>query len=78
VLIFIKILKKLSFHGRVSPFADKHVFRQLLKTVQGKQWITYSKQPFGGSAQVLEYLGRYTHGVAISKKRIVSIHAAAR
>ncbi|MFT5731127.1 MAG: putative Zn-ribbon and HTH transcriptional regulator [Desulforhopalus sp.] len=66
---------KLCFHGRASPFANKHAFKQLLKTVRDKQWITYSKQPFGGPEQVLEYLGRYTHRVAISNNRIVSIHA---
>ena len=38
-----------------------------------KQWITYAKQPFGGPEQVLEYLGRYTHRVAITNNRIVAI-----
>ncbi len=66
---------KLSFHGKASHLADKHVFRQLLKTVRDKRWIIYAKQPFGGPEQVLEYLGRYTHRVAISNNRIVSIHA---
>lgn len=43
---------------------------QLLNTLYGKRWVVYAKQPFGGPAQVIEYLGRYTHKVAISNHRI--------
>jgi len=64
---------KLCFQGRASAFADKRVFEQLIETLRNKQWITYSKQPFGGPEHVLEYLGRYTHRVAITNNRIVSI-----
>jgi hypothetical protein len=49
------------------------VFKKLIKTLKDKKWITYSKQPFGGPEHVLEYLGRYTHRVAITNNRIVSI-----
>lgn len=62
------------FHGRAAPFADKQRYHRLIKTVRDKQWITYSKQPFGGPEQVLDYLGRYTHRVAITNNRIVSIN----
>jgi hypothetical protein len=64
---------KLCFQGRASAFADKHVFKKLIKTLKDKEWIIYSKQPFGGPDHVLEYLGRYTHRVAITNNRIVSI-----
>ncbi|MCP3887539.1 MAG: IS91 family transposase, partial [Desulfobulbaceae bacterium] len=64
---------KLCFQARATPFADKKNFDLLIKTVQNKKWITYSKQPFGGPEQVLEYLGRYTHRVAITNNRIISI-----
>jgi len=64
---------KLSFNGRASAFVDKEIFMQLIKALQDKEWITYSKQPFGGPEQVLEYLGRYTHRVAITNNRILSI-----
>ena len=64
---------KLCFHGKASDFADKQNFMRLIKTLRDKQWITYSKQPFGGPEQVLEYLGRYTHRVAITNNRILSI-----
>ena len=64
---------KLCFQGRASSFADKQVFKKLIKTLKDKEWITYSKQPFGGPEHVLEYLGRYTHRVAITNNRIVLI-----
>jgi putative transposase/transposase-like zinc-binding protein len=64
---------KLSFHGRASEYEDKRKFRQLIETVKAKQWIAYSKQPFGGPEQVFEYLGRYTHRVAITNNRIDSL-----
>ena len=65
--------EKLCFTGRASAFADKQVFMQMIKALQDTLWITYSKQPFGGPEQVLEYLGRYTHRVAITNNRILSI-----
>jgi hypothetical protein len=65
--------EKLRFRGNALTFADKHNFKGLIDTLWDKQWITYSKQPFGGPEQVLEYLGRYTHRVAITNNRIVSI-----
>ena len=65
--------EKLCFNGRASAFADKQIFMQMIKALQDTSWITYSKQPFGGPEQVLEYLGRYTHRVAITNNRILSI-----
>ena len=65
--------EKLCFNGRASVFADKQIFMQMIKALQDTSWITYSKQPFGGPEQVLEYLGRYTHRVAITNNRILSI-----
>jgi hypothetical protein len=64
---------KISFQGKASHYADKKEFIKLINILWDKQWITYSKQPFGGPEQVLEYLGRYTHRVAITNNRIVSI-----
>jgi hypothetical protein len=48
---------------------DKQFVRELYK----KNWVVYAKEPFGGPAQVVEYLGRYTHKVAISNHRILKI-----
>jgi hypothetical protein len=45
----------------------------LLARLHAHEWVVYAKQPLGGPAQVLEYLGRYTHRVAISNERIVAV-----
>ena len=52
---------------------NKKIDPSLRETLYNKSWIVYAKQPFGGPQQVIEYLGRYTHKVAISNHRIVSI-----
>ena len=62
----------LSFNGRAAGYKDEKQFLELLAALWDKQWITYAKQPFGGPEHVLEYLGRYTHRVAITNNRIIS------
>jgi len=64
----------LSFNGRAAGYKDEKQFLELLAALWDKQWITYAKQPFGGPEQVLEYLGRYTHRVAITNNRIIAIN----
>jgi hypothetical protein len=49
-------------------------WRQLLIALRRHDWVVYAKQPLGGPAQVLAYLSRYTHRVAISNERIVGIN----
>ena len=66
--------KRLSFHGRAERYRDETQFLLLLAALWDTQWITYAKQPFGGPEQVLEYLGRYTHRVAITNNRIIAIN----
>jgi hypothetical protein len=56
--------------------AKTGTFNDLIKQLKTKKWILYSKRPFAGPEKVLEYLGRYTHRVAISNHRIVSIDDA--
>jgi len=51
---------------------DESVLRAALRKAGGKAFVVYAKQPFGGSAQVVKYLGRYTHRVGISEQRIIS------
>jgi hypothetical protein len=51
--------------------------KQLFYEMYGKEWIVYAKAPFGGPQAVIEYLGRYTHKVAISNQRIDSINEEA-
>ncbi len=63
----------LSFYGKTEMYRNEKQFLRLLAALWYKQWITYAKQPFGGPEQVLEYLGRYTHRVAITNNRIITI-----
>ena len=65
--------EKLCFPGATIQLANRKHFEQLLVKAGKKKWIAYSKAPFGGPEQVLEYLGRYTHRVAITNNRIQSI-----
>ena len=65
--------KELKFTGKIKNIGSKKEFYKLLNTLYAKKWITYCKRPFGGPKEVLEYLGRYTHRVAISNNRIKRI-----
>ena len=59
--------------GRASLLACRETFQKLLDRLYDTEWIVYAKQPFGGPEQVLAYLGRYTHRVAISNHRLVGM-----
>jgi hypothetical protein len=63
----------LGFFGDLACLADPSAFAQLVKTLRGIDWVVYCKPPFGGPKQVLAYLGRYTHRVAIANSRLVSM-----
>jgi len=63
----------LEFHGQQQHLAHPRAFRQLLEACWQKEWVVYAKPPFGGPAQVLKYLARYTHRVAISNARLVKV-----
>ena len=64
---------KLEFHGSQTYLSDDKEFEKLLSTLYNKEWVVYCKPPFKNAACVVEYLGRYTHRVAISNKRIINI-----
>jgi putative transposase/transposase-like zinc-binding protein len=64
---------KLSFHGNLSALADAGEFQRRLSTSAQTEWVVYAKPPFGGPEQVLKYLARYTHRVAISNRRLVAL-----
>ncbi len=66
-------LNDLIFPGKIAGIGTNAGFKKLKKQLFSKNWVVYSKQPFGGPKQVLEYLGRYTHRVAISNNRILDI-----
>ena len=63
--------KKLQFFCALAGLQDADAFANYLAPVARSEWIVYSKPPFGGPERVLEYLGRYTHRVAISNSRLV-------
>lgn len=70
---FLQPLKQMMDKGEVIP-PDTTDVKQLLNLLYQKDWIVYAKAPFGGPHAVIEYLGRYTHKVAISNHRICSIN----
>ena len=63
---------QLSFQGDLILLAQPKIFAAWLRPLFRKDWIVYSKPPFGGPEHVLKYLGRYTHRVAISNHRLVA------
>jgi Putative transposase/Transposase zinc-binding domain len=63
----------LEFHGQQQHLAHRRAFRQLMAACWQKEWVVYAKPPFGGPQQVLKYLARYTHRVAISNARLVKV-----
>ena len=63
---------KLCRSGPAAPFADPKQFAKLLRRLHLRRWVVYAKAPFGGPLQVLRYLGRYTHRVAISNHRLIA------
>ena len=63
----------LQFFGALAPLRDRHAFRQHLAPARQTDWVVYAKPPFAGPQQVLDYVGRYTHRVAIANARLVDI-----
>jgi hypothetical protein len=64
---------KLRFTGKLADISSEAAFRAFLKPLYLKNWVVYCKAPFGGPEAVLSYLGRYTHRIAISNHRLVSL-----
>ena len=64
---------QLVFAGSVAPLAEPAAFAAWLAQLRQPDWVVYAKRPFAGPEQVLEYLGRYTHRVAISNNRLISL-----
>jgi hypothetical protein len=63
---------QLNFHADLTRLAQPKLFAAWLRPLFRKDWVVYAKRPFGGPEYVLQYLGRYTHRVAISNHRLVS------
>jgi hypothetical protein len=77
--LFLHYLEKAFAVGELRFFAEhRHLhepaaFQRYLAPLRETEWVVYAKRPFAGPAQVLDYVGRYTHRVAISNNRLVSI-----
>ena len=66
---------ELSYKGSNGNALSHRTFRDLLNSCYEKDWVVYAKEPFNGAEGAFEYLGRYTHRIAISNSRIVSTNA---
>jgi Putative transposase len=66
---------KLKFHGEMAGLAKPTAFEALCRKAKRIDWVVYAKPPFGGPEQVLKYVARYTHRVAISNQRLRSMEA---
>ena len=64
---------KLTLAGQLAPLQSPAAFAALLRTATQRNWVVYAKRPFAGPAQVLTYLSRYTHRVAIANSRLLAM-----
>lgn len=69
---YLKELRKRLLNGEIIT-KDRNAMDETIKTIGYKKWNVYAKAPFGGPSQVIEYLGRYTHKIAITAHRIKAI-----
>src|SRR5215510_9995991 len=65
--------QRLQFGGATAPLAPAQAFARWLDPLWATDWVVYAKPPFAGPRQVISYLGRYTHRVAISPERLVAL-----
>jgi hypothetical protein len=64
---------KLQFFASLESLRDPHAFAARIAGAKESEWVVYAKRPFAGPQQVLDYVGRYTHRVAISNNRLIDI-----
>ena len=65
----------LRFSAALEALHDPLIFTEYLAPARTAEWVVYAKPPFGGPRQVLDYVGRYTHRVAIANQRLLAIDA---
>jgi hypothetical protein len=70
---FIDLLKRSWIAGELNGIENDGAFARLIDASVKHNWVVYAKPPFGGPAQVLKYLARYTHRIAISNRRLISM-----
>ncbi len=77
--LFLSLLEKafddgqLQFFSTLQQLQDRQIFLCSLVPLRNREWVVYAKKPFAGPQQVLDYVGRYTHRVAISNNRLLAI-----
>jgi len=64
---------QLRFAASLQALSDPHVFADHLQSARQTEWVVYAKPPFAGPQQVLDYVGRYTHRVAIANQRLLDM-----
>ena len=64
---------RLEFHGKLTALSKPAAYQRLLHEARRHKWVVYAKRPFAGPRQVLAYLSRYTHRVALSPKRLLAL-----
>src|SRR6516162_3540439 len=64
--------RQLTFFNTHAGLAEKRTFKRFIAALRGIHWVVHCKAPFAGPEQVLRYLSRYTHRVAISNRRLVA------
>ena len=64
---------RLTFHGSLSSYRDPDAFKDLVDQCRQVEWVVYAKPPVAGAEAVLDYLARYTHRIAISNHRLLSM-----
>ncbi len=65
--------EKLEFHGSSEMYQNRYRFQELLDQCYSMEWVPYCKKTFNGAQSVIDYLGKYTHRIAISNRRILRI-----
>jgi hypothetical protein len=77
--LFLEYLEQARAHGRltwvgkIAPLGEAPAWRELMAELRRTEWVVYAKRPFGGPDRVIEYLGRYTHKVAITNGRLLAL-----
>jgi hypothetical protein len=77
--LFLELLQKAFDSGKLQFFAaleslrQPEAFAELVARMKACEWVVYAKRPFAGPRQVLDYVGRYTHRVAISNNRLLDM-----
>jgi hypothetical protein len=64
---------RLNFYGKTSHLSDPELFSEFIEKCFKIEWVVYAKPPFAGAERILDYLGRYTHRIAISNNRLLRL-----